>query len=365
MDHKARRKRRAEEKGKYAMDMLAARLYGKDDLHVERIPVPEIADDEILVKVKAAAVCGTDLRMLKNGAAGVDAGHPVVLAHEFAGIVDKAGSRVERYAPGQRVSVAPNIGCGVCDFCVAGKSHHCADLTAMGIHMDGGFAEYVRVPAAAVRLGNVTPLADGGSFEAAAANEAFACVYNAFCRYGVNPGETVVIIGAGAIGMMHATLAKMAGAARVILNDLSVQRLRECAALDGDLIIAQDGLPERVAELTGGRGADVVITACSAAAAQRGAFALAGIDGRVNFFGGLPKGKENVELDTNVIHYKQLTVTGTTRSSLEHYRQTLRFIAAGLVDVDALVTHRWPLSDVLKAFDNAAAGVGLKQVVVF
>ncbi|MDR1744844.1 MAG: alcohol dehydrogenase catalytic domain-containing protein [Planctomycetota bacterium] len=347
------------------MDMLAARLYGKDDLRVERIPVPEIADDEILVKVKAAAVCGTDLRMLANGQSGVDAEHPVVLAHEFAGVIEKAGSRVKGYAPGQRVSVAPNIGCGICDFCVSGKSHHCKSLIALGIHMDGGFAEYVRVPAQAVKLGNVTPLDDAVTFEAAAANEAFACVYNAFERYGVRPGETVVIVGAGAIGMMHAKLAKMSGAAKIILNDLSEQRLAECAALDPELIIVKDDLPGRVNALTNGRGADVVITACSAAAAQRGAFALAGIDGRVNFFGGLPKGKENVELDTNVIHYKQLSVTGTTRSSHGQYRQTLRFIASGLVDVDSLVTHCWPLQDVLKAFDNAANGVGLKQAIVF
>lgn len=347
------------------MDMLAARLYGKDDLRLERVPVPEIADGDILLRVKAAAICGTDLRMLKNGATGVDADHPVVLAHEFAGIVEKIGRQVKGYAPGQRVSIAPNIGCGVCDFCVAGRSHHCKDLTAMGIHLDGGFAEYVRVPAAAVRLGNVTPLDAAVSFAAGAANEAFSCVYNAFCRYGVNPGETIAIIGAGAIGMMHAKLAKMAGAAKIILNDLSEQRLAECAALDPGLIVIGDGFPERVAELTAGRGADVVITACSAAAAQRDSFALAGIDGRVNFFGGLPKGKENVELDTNIIHYKQLTVTGTTRSSHEHYRQTLRFIASGLVDIDSLVTHRWPLTDVLRAFDNAASGVGLKQAIVF
>jgi L-iditol 2-dehydrogenase len=303
--------------------------------------------------------------MLKNGQSGIDADHPVVLAHEFAGIIEKVGASVKGYTPGQRVSVAPNIGCGICDFCVAGKSHHCKSLTAMGIHMDGGFAEYARIPAAAIRLGNVTPLADTVTFEAAAANEAFACVYNAFERYQVHPGETVLIIGAGAIGMMHARLAKMSGAAKIILNDLSESRLAECAAIDPDLVIVRDDLPGRVAEITGGKGADVVITACSAAAAQRGAFALAGIDGRVNFFGGLPKGKENVELDTNIIHYKQLTVTGTTRSSHAHYRQTLRFIATGVVKVDDLVTHRWPVSDVLKAFDNAAAGIGLKQVVVF
>lgn len=349
----------------YAMEMLAARLYGKDDLRVEKMPVPEIGEEELLIKVKAAAVCGTDLRMLKNGAAGVDAGHPLVLAHELAGVVEKVGARVDCYKPGQRVAVAPNIGCGVCEYCVSSRSHHCSSLTALGIHMDGGFAEYVRIPAGAVRLGNVMPLADTVSFEAAAANEALSCVYNAFERYRVEPADVVVIIGAGAIGMMHAKLAKMSGAAKVIMNDLSEERLAECAAIDPKLITVAKDLPERVKQETGGRGANVVITACSAAPAQQAAFGLAGIDGRVNFFGGLPKGKEIVPLDTNIIHYKQLTVTGTTRASLGHYRKTLDFVATGLVDLDALITHRHPLADIQKAFDNAAGAVGLKQVVVF
>jgi L-iditol 2-dehydrogenase len=266
-------------------------------------------------------------------------------------------------------------------------SHHCAELRALGVHMDGGFAEFVRIPADAVRLGNVVALdgapddtpgsaLDGASvdtrggaprvsFEAAAANEAFSCVYSAFLRYRVHPGETVVIIGAGAIGLMHAKLAKMAGAAKIILNDLSADRLRECAAIEPSLIPVAGGLSEAVARETGGAGADVVITACSAAAAQKAAFTLAALNGRVNFFGGLPKGKELVELDTNQIHYKQLTVTGTTRASHEHYRKTLGFIASGLVDIDPLITHRYALTDIKKAFDNAANAVGLKQAIVF
>ncbi len=347
------------------MSMTAARLHGKEDLRVEQVPIPQIDENEILLRVKAAAVCGTDLRMLKNGASGVDDTHPLTLIHEFAGIIEAVGDRVNGYRPGQRVSVAPNMGCGVCDYCVEGRSHHCGSLQALGIHIDGGCAEFVRIPAAAVQQGNVTPLDDAVSFEAAAANEAFSCVYNAFCRYGVNPGDTVVVVGAGAIGMMHASLAKMAGAAQIIMNDLSPQRLGECAKINPELVTVTDGLSERVRDLTNGRGADVVITACSAAAAQQGAFALAGVDGRVNFFGGLPKGREKVELDTNIIHYKQLSVTGTTRASLGHYRQTLRLVAGGLVDLDRLVTHRMPIEKIGEAFDNAANGVGLKQVVVF
>jgi L-iditol 2-dehydrogenase len=344
--------------------VLAARLYGKNDLRVTEVPVPEITDGEILLRVKAGAVCGTDLRMFQNGADGVDENHPLTLCHEFAGVIEKTGKNVEGLSEGQRVSVAPNIGCGVCDRCVSGNSHHCKSLTALGVQMDGGFAEFVRIPEPAVRHGNVTPLPDSVSFAAAAANEAFACVYNAFERYEVFPGDVVVIIGAGAIGLMHAKLALMAGASKVLLNDLSRPRLEECAAIEPRIITVADGLADRVAKETDG-GADVVITACSVAVVQQSAFSLAGLNGRVNFFGGLPKGKENVALDTNQIHYKQLTVTGTTRSTHAHYRSTLDFIAKGLIDMDPLITHTFPLRDVQKAFDNAAGAVGLKQAIVF
>jgi len=347
------------------MKMHAARLYGKNDIRLESVPVPEIEDDEILVRVKAAALCGTDYRMFSNGAQGVDENNPLVLCHEFAGIVEKTGSRVSAYKAGQRVCVAPNIGCGVCDFCVSGNSHHCTSLVALGVHMDGGFAEFVKIPKAAVSLGNVTVLDDNISFEAAAANEAFACAYNAYERYNVYPGDVVLIIGAGGIGLMHAKLAMMSGASKVILNDISESRLAECEKLEPSLITVKDNLFERVMEETDGKGVNVVVTACSVASVQQDALSYAGIDGRVNFFGGLPKGKENVELDTNIIHYKQLILTGTTRSSLWHYRKTLNFIASGTVDIDPLITHKYKLDDIKTALDNLANAAGLKHVVRF
>ena len=347
------------------MSMLAARLYGKNDLRVENIPIPKISESEILVRVKAATICGTDVRMYLNGADGISEDSPLVLCHELAGVVEQAGALVDCFQVGQRVAVAPNIGCGLCDLCVSGNTHHCAKLIALGVHMDGGFAEFIRVPAEAVRLGNVTPIADSVSFVAAATNEALACAYNAFERYQVYPGDAVVIIGAGAIGLMHAQLAKMAGAAKIILNDLSEARLSECASLAPYVITVKENLLKRVMEETNGKGANVVITACSAAAVQRESFSLAALDGRINFFGGLPKGKSLVELDTNVIHYKQLAVTGTTRSSLEHYRKTLSLIASGLLDVDSLATHSYPLKDVEKALNNAVNAVGLRHVITF
>jgi len=349
------------------MEMPAARLYGKNDMRVENAPVPDAGKGELLIRVKAAAVCGTDLRMLANGTPCASESHPLICSHEFSGVVEETGAGVSpgAFRKGMRVCVAPNIGCGVCARCAAGGSHHCADMTALGVHIDGGFAQYVLIPAKAVTLGNVVAIAPGVSFEAAAANEALSCVYNAYERYGIDPGDTVAIIGAGAIGLMHAKLARLSGAAKIIMSDLSAERLKLCSQIEPSLILADRDLKQAVADETGGEGAQVVITACGSASAQAEALGLAALDGRVNFFGGLPSGRGGVTLDTNIIHYKQLRVTGTTRSSHAHYRKTLGMLAEGLFDLDSLITGRFALEDIGKAFSDAQNTIGLKQAILF
>lgn len=343
--------------------MLAYRMYGVNDIRLENVPVPEIGIDEILVEVKAAAVCGTDVRILQNGASNISEVSPLTLGHEVAGVICATGKNVELYKVGQKIAIAPNFGCGVCNACVSGNSHLCSGYKALGINMDGGFAEYVRVPAKAVASGNVTIIPDGVSFKAAAVNEPLSCAFNGSERCNIKPGETVVIIGAGPIGIMHAMLAKMAGAGKVIINDLSEERLQQCKEIDSDFITVSNNLKEYIYDITGGFGADVCITACPAPSAQTLALEICGLNGRINFFGGVPASKQPVGINTNLVHYKQLIISGTTRSSLNQFRKTLGFIADGLLDIDALVTHTYPLKNITAAFDNAAQAKGLKHVI--
>jgi L-iditol 2-dehydrogenase len=338
--------------------MKAVRLYGKEDLRVEEIPVPEIGAGEILIKTGASLICGTDVRMYKNGAAKT----PVVLGHELAGSIAAVGVGITAYTEGQRVAVAPNYGCGNCDHCIAGNTHLCADLKAIGIHVDGGFAEYVRIPAPAVTQGNISPIGASVSFAEAAMAEPLSCVYNSYERSGVKPGDTVLIIGAGPIGLMHAKIYKMAGAGQVIINDVNEERLAGCKAEDASFVtLGPERTKERLLELTAGRGADVVVTAASVAAVQQAAFEYAALNARVIFFGGLPAGKEIVPLDTNVIHYKMITVTGTSRQNLRQYRTCLDLIRQNLVSVRNIVTGEYSLDDAATAFDAAARGQGLKS----
>ncbi len=349
--------------------MRAALLYGKEDLRVEDLPVPEIGAEEVLLEVRAAAICGTDIRMFRNGAKGVGPQSPLVLGHELAGIVAKVGKAVhgvQGLAEGARVAVAPNMGCGTCDACVSGNTQLCDNgFRALGINLPGGFAEYVRIPAEAVRQGNLCPLGPGVSFEAAALAEPLSCVYNAFQRCSIRPGDRVLIIGAGPIGLMHAKLARLGGAAKVVLNDLAEERLAICRKLEPGLVTVAGEVGERVMALTGGRGADVVITACPAPEAQVTALKVAAMNGRILFFGGLPADRAVVGLDTNLIHYRQLVVSGTTRQSLSQYRAVLRLIEDGLLSVDELVTSRWPLDSLREGFAAVMRGSGLKHAVGF
>jgi L-iditol 2-dehydrogenase len=345
----------------------AALLYGKEDLRVEEIPAPEIGAGEVLLEVRAAAVCGTDIRMYRNGAEGVSPRTPLVLGHELAGVVARVGQGVAGIREGERAAVAPNMGCGICDAWVSGNTQLCErDFRAFGINLPGGFAEYLRIPAEAVRQGNLCPIPAQVSFAAAALAEPLSCVYNAFLRCDIRPGDRVLIIGAGPIGLMHAKLAQAGGAAKVMLNDLSPARLEASRALDPSLItLAGDGIEARVLELTSGKGADVVITACPAPEAQVTAVKVAATNGRVLFFGGLPAGRAEVALNTNLIHYRQLVVTGTTRQSLSHFRRVLRLIEEGLVEVDDLVSARYSLEEIHEAFGAVMRSSGLKHLVSF
>ncbi|MDE6964532.1 MAG: alcohol dehydrogenase catalytic domain-containing protein, partial [Lachnospiraceae bacterium] len=174
--------------------MKALQFYGKNDYALKEVPVPEIDENGILLKVKAAAVCGSDLRMIQNGYKDVSRENPRIYGHEIAGIIEKTGKNVKNYRPGMTVAIAPNMGCGVCDACVSGNTHLCRDYQAFGINRDGGFAEYVAIPKEAVVQGNIVPVAIGEhmTFEKAAVLEPLSCVYNGFEQVGIKPCDSVL-----------------------------------------------------------------------------------------------------------------------------------------------------------------------------
>lgn len=345
--------------------MQAALLYDKEDLRVHDMPDPIIGDGDILLRTASASVCGTDIRMWKHGHAFASPEKPLVIGHEMAGIIADVGAGVGGYKPGQRVCIAPNWNVGSSKLIIAGEGHLDPNYRALGIHEHGAFAEFVRIPREAVAQGNVFPIPDHVSYASAALVEPLACVYNAFEKARTGAGDVVLIIGGGPIGIMHAKISKLAGAGKVIISDLHANRLEMARKIDPSFITIEGDPGEELNRLTGGAGADVIITACPVAPVQTRALELAAVNGRVVFFGGLPKGKSVVPLDTNIIHYKQLTVTGTTRQSLRHFQKTLDLICDGVLVVEDLITSTHSIGQTRQAIENAATATGLKTRVEF
>jgi len=347
--------------------MQAAVYSGVGKIECREVKKPVISDSEVLIRVKAAAICGTDLRIFKSGHFAILEGEERILGHEFSGEIAEVGSRVTRFKPGMRVGVAPNVGCGTCSYCRMGKLHMCPEYVAVGISFDGGFAEYFKVPEKAVLQGNLIPFEEMTSFEEIALAEPLSCCVNAYESVGTRPGDDVLIVGSGPMGALHLQINRLAGARRIMIADIVEARLKLLEKFRPDVIINtnNENLVDTVMTHTGGKGADVVITACPAPDVQRQAVELTAKLGRINLFGGLPKGKEHVPLNTNIIHYNGIIVSGTTGASIAHYEHAIRLIIDGQVDTKTVVSRKFKVTQVREAFEYAMSGEGLKTIIEF
>jgi L-iditol 2-dehydrogenase len=345
--------------------MLAAVYHGPEDLRVEERPVPAMGPAEALLKVHSASICATDLRIYAGGHRKYGPGVIRIPGHEITGVLVEVGRDVRGIQTGQMVFIAPNIGCGHCRQCAAGRNNLCPDYDAFGITLDGGFSEYMRVTAGAIEQGNVIPLDPAADPAAMALAEPLACVLHGQDALDVRPGDVVLIQGAGPIGIMHLLMAKARGATRVILSDRLPERLAKGAELGADRTVDIDAedLSRVVGEATGGAGADVVIVAAPVRAAMEESLQLAAYRGRINFFAGLPKQEPCIQADANLIHYKELVVTGSTGSSTGDCRRAVELAAAGKVDLHALIGDRFPLTEAPAAFAAARHHNGWKVIL--
>jgi len=344
--------------------MRAVRLYGAKDLRLENIEEPTVGPDEFLVKVKAATVCATDIRMYTYGDTRVKS--PRVLGHEFAGDVQKVGANLKNQLKvGMRVTANPNMYCGRCKYCVTGRHELCDSRYALGIDVDGAFAEYLRIPPEAFKTGGVCEVPDSLSYEEAALVEPLSCCLHGQEFAQTRVGDIVTVIGAGPIGLMHVTVSKAMGASKVIVSEIDDERLREASNFGADYLInpSKEDLASKIGEITDGHGADVVIVAIGSPAAQQQGLSIAAKGGRINFFGGLPAGRDVVPLNTNLIHYKEIFILGTSSQSIYDFRKTLELVSTGVLDVKRFLTHRFPLDETLKAFETASSRAGLKVCV--
>ncbi|MCG0276535.1 MAG: zinc-dependent dehydrogenase [Thermosediminibacteraceae bacterium] len=346
--------------------MKAVRLYGPSDLRLEEVPKPSAPPGGLLVEVKACAICGSDVRNVASGGSGHGFTLPRTIGHEIAGVIAEVGKSVEGFEVGSRVVLSVSLACGRCRYCLTGKQNLCESKKAISYQYDGGFAEYVAVPEALVRYGGVLPIPDGIDFYEASLTEPFSCALNGQELSKVSTGDTVVIIGAGPVGIMHAILARINGASKIILAELTPERLekaREIGAADIYVDSSKEDLKEKVLKETNGLGADVVIVAAPSGKAQLQAIDLAAKGGRVNLFGGLPKGQSQITIDSNVIHYRELFVHGTSDSTPVHMKKILDLMGAGRIDARKLISAVLPLENYKEGFELARSGKALKVIL--
>jgi L-iditol 2-dehydrogenase len=343
--------------------MKCAILKEIEKLEIEEKEIPEPKENEILIKVKSCAICGTDIKVFHHGHKHIV--FPRITGHEVSGVVFKVGKNVKEYKEGDRVAVAPAIPCGKCYYCRKGQQTMCDSLEAIGYHYDGGFAEYMLVPEDAVLNGCVNKIPDNLSFELASIAEPLACVINGQILSKIETGDTVLILGAGPIGILHSLLAKINGAGKVILADISEERIKEAEFTGVYLVdMSKKDIYEEVKNITDGHMADRVIVAVGSKDAQELSLKLVAKRGSINFFGGLPKESPYIQFDSNLLHYGEFFVIGTHGSTPLHNKIAIELLSSGRINAEKLITHKLPLEKIKDGFEIVENKKGLKVLII-
>ena len=333
--------------------MQAAVLYGKEDVRIESVPVPAIAAGELLVQVRTALTCGTDVKVFRRGYHARMIQPPALFGHELAGDVVATSENVSRFSVGQRVVAANSAPCGKCFFCVRHQPNLCEDL----LFNNGAYAEFIRIPARIVEK-NTYLIPDTLDYKDAALAEPLACAVRGLDECHVQPGDTVAVLGLGPLGLMFVRLAKYAYGARVLVMARRLEQIDRAMMLGADegiLLGEKSALIKELRARTGGRGPDVVIEATGHPDAWELATHLVRKGGTINFFGGCPAGTK-VGLDTSLLHYSEITCKASFHHTPVHIRRALQFIADGNVTAEHLVNHEEPLSHLPQVLSDLAHG---------
>ena len=344
---------------------MLAYVYGEDKkLALQERPMPTQSDDNAVLRVGATSICGTDLRTYRFGSAKIKP--PRVIGHEVVGTIVSSGRKIMGFQAGDRVQVAPAIGCGECRLCRAGHTNLCDRLETIGFEYDGTFTEYMEIPPAAFQRGNVNKISGAVPDIQAVLAEPVACVVNSHQHLRIQPGDAVAIFGSGFIGCMHAELAFMSGASQVFVIEVNPIRAEMARSLNPKIRMidpAKTELAREIRSRTDGQGVDVAIVACSVGSAQADAMNIAAKLGRVSLFGGLP-GESKGFIDSNLVHYKEISVHGVHASTPAQNRQTLQWISEGRLNVKPYSTGVFALKDIEKAFQALNDERIMKAIVV-
>ncbi len=340
--------------------MMAAVLYGKEHLQIEPVAVPTISEGDVLVRVRTALTCGTDVKVFRRGYHARMIVPPALFGHELAGDIVAVGEKVDGWKAGQRVVAANSAPCQTCFFCRRGLENLCDDL----LFNNGAYAEYIRIPARIVER-NMYELPPHVDYQDAALVEPLACVLRGLEETNILPGDNVAVMGLGPIGSMFVRMAKVYGA-RVIAIGRRQSQLERAAHMGADeTLLAEDGvdLIPTIKDMTKGRGVDIAIEAVGHPDAWQTAVRMLRRGGTVNFFGGCPTGTQ-IALDTNLLHYSELTCKASFHHTPKHIRKALDLVADGRITSDDFVNRVEPLSNLLEVMRHLMSHNGHMKTAI-
>lgn len=342
--------------------MKAAVFKDIEQIVVEQRPVPACPEGGLLLRVHKCGICGGDVRNYHNGLKG--GVKDQIMGHEIAGEIVEASSSLSRFHAGQRVALAPDVSCGVCWYCKRGLVNLCVSHKMLGTHFPGGYAQYLALPSQIVERGFIEPIPEGMSYSHAALAETASAVIACQDRLHISLGDTVVIIGDGPVGCLHIEIARARGAGKIIL--VGMDKLELASGFSPDLLLSNTDPREavrRVLEFTEGLGADFVICAVPSVKPQRQALDMVRKRGTVVIYGGVAKTQEDTVLNSNLIHYNEITVTGAFSYPATGLSDALAAIHSGNINAAKYISACVSLEQVAKGMDMVSSGRALKVLI--
>lgn len=341
------------------MKTIGSFFLGEKTFEVRNMEFSAPGEGEVLIKVMAAGICGTDVHIYHGEKGSADVTPPIVLGHEFSGVVEAIGPGVTTVKPGDAVTLDPNIYCGKCRPCRMGKKQNCEHLFALGVNRDGGFARYCMAPQK-----QCFPLGDGVSFEEGAMAEPLACALHGIDRARIQPGQSVLVIGGGTIGLLMIQLCRLSGASVVLLSEPVAARreIGKRVGADGCIDPMTEDLPQRIRQITGRDGVDVVIECVGRPAAVTQAFSAAGLGATVVLFS-VPGVEDTVPLPLFDVYKKELKIMGSFINPDTHQR-AVNLLRGGRLKIRELITHRYGIHHVEDAVLMQMSPQSIKVMVL-
>jgi L-iditol 2-dehydrogenase len=340
--------------------MIAAVLYGKENLQIEEVSVPKISNGDVLVRVQAALTCGTDVKVFRRGYHARMIVPPALFGHELAGDIVAMGPDVKGFRIGQRVVAANSAPCLECFYCKRGNENLCDDL----LFNNGAYAEYIRIPSRIVER-NMYEIPSHVSYQDAALIEPLACVLRGLDETSIAKGDNVAVIGLGPIGLMFVRLAKAYGARVIAIGRRKAQLTRAAHMGADELLISgeTDETVQQVRDLTEGRGADIAIEAVGHPDAWQTAVRLLRRGGTVNFFGGCPN-DSHINMDTSLLHYSEITCKASFHHTPAHIRKALEFVSRQVITARDFVNRVEPLTNLLEVMRHLMSHNGHMKTAI-